>query len=147
MRRRLNDFDSVAGRVERESQHRLIECARGAVHGASGCFDGGDGRRDVRHAESLRLHCGHFAGKIVERLVGPTRYRQGVVVAARSSTLRISSDALQVRDIIYQVNGQQVTDVKSLREVLKGIPDGSPLVLQIERDHNLHYVPVGAAGL
>jgi serine protease Do len=79
----------------------------------------------------------------VERLVGPTRYRQGVVVAARSSTLRIGSDALQVRDIIYQVNGQQVTDVKSLREVLKGIPDGSPLVLQIERDHNLHYVPVG----
>ena len=82
----------------------------------------------------------------VERLVGPTRYRQGVVVAARSSTLRISSDALQVRDIIYQVNGQQVTDLKSLREVLKGVPDGSPLVLQIERDHNLHYVPVGAAG-
>jgi S1-C subfamily serine protease len=69
-----------------------------------------------------------------------------VVVAARSSTLRISSDTLQVRDIVYQVNGQAVTDVKGLRELLKAIPPGDPLVLQVERDNMLRYVPLGAAG-
>jgi serine protease Do len=82
----------------------------------------------------------------VERLVGPTRFPHGVVVAARSSTLRISSDTLQVRDIVYQVNGQAVTDVKGLRELLKAIPPGDPLVLQVERDNMLRYVPLGAAG-
>jgi S1-C subfamily serine protease len=78
-------------------------------------------------------------------VLGPTRYPQGVVVAARSSTLRISSDTLQVHDIIYQVNGTEVKDVESLREALRSIPGGTPLVLQIERDHSLYYLPLGAA--
>ena len=81
----------------------------------------------------------------VKGIIGPTRYPHGVVIAARSSTLRISSDTLQVRDIIYQVNGKTVTDLVGLRELLRAVPTGSPLVLQIERDHNLHYVPLGAA--
>jgi S1-C subfamily serine protease len=50
-----------------------------------------------------------------------------------------------VRDIIYQVNGQDVDSVEKLRELLKDIPGGAPLVLQIERDNKLVYVPLGAA--
>lgn len=81
----------------------------------------------------------------VKGIIGPTRYQYGVVIAARSSTLRISSDTLQVRDIIYQVNGKNVKNLADLRELLRAVPPGNPLVLQIERDHNLHYVPLGAA--
>ena len=72
-------------------------------------------------------------------------FRSGVVIAARSSTLHISSSTLQARDIIYQVNGQDVDSIEKLRDILKDIPGGAPLVLQIERDNKLVYVPLGAA--
>jgi serine protease Do len=81
----------------------------------------------------------------VERLVGPTRYEHGVVVATRSSTLRVGRDSLEPRDIIYQVNGKDVTDVQSLRALLAEVPGGRPLVLQIERDNSLYYVPLEGA--
>ena len=100
-----------------------------------------EGRNLIARLEIL----GITLNRRVEGIVGPTRYPQGVVVAARSSTLRVSSSALQVRDIIYQVNGQDVDSVEKLRQVLKEIPPGGPLVLQVERDNRLLYVPLGAA--
>jgi C-terminal processing protease CtpA/Prc len=57
----------------------------------------------------------------------------------------VSGDALQVRDVIYQVNGQDVDSLEKLKEVLKQIPGGAPLVLQVERNGRLLYVPLGAA--
>ena len=100
-----------------------------------------EGKNLVRRLEILAISL----TRNVERIVGPTRYPHGVVVAARSSTLHISSSTLQARDIIYQVNGQDVDSVEKLREILKDIPGGAPLVLQIERDNKLVYVPLGAA--
>jgi len=100
-----------------------------------------EGKNLVRRLEIL----GISLNRNVERIVGPTRYPHGVVIAARSSTLHISSTALQARDIIYQVNGQDVDSVEKLRDLLKDIPGGAPLVLQVERDNKLIYVPLGAA--
>jgi serine protease Do len=100
-----------------------------------------EGKNLIRRLEFL----GVTLNKNVERIVGPTRYPYGVVVAARSSTLHISSETLQVRDIIYQVNGQEVDSIEKLRELLKNVPAGAPLVLQVERDNRLVYVPLGAA--
>lgn len=100
-----------------------------------------EGKNLIRRLEVLGL----TLNRNVERIVGPTRYTRGVVVAARSSTLHISSDTLQVRDVIYQVNGLDVDSVERLRDVLKEIPGGAPLVLQVERDNRLLYVPLGAA--
>ncbi len=100
-----------------------------------------EGRNLIRRLEILGLPL----NRRIELAVGPTRYPHGVVVAARSSTLHVSGDALQVRDIIYQVNGQDVDSLEKLREVLKGIPGGAPLVLQVERNGRLLYVPLGAA--
>jgi serine protease Do len=100
-----------------------------------------EGRNLIGRLEIL----GITLNRRVAGIVGPTRYPQGVVVAARSSTLRVSSSALQVRDIIYQANGQDVDSVEKLRQVLKEIPPGGPLVLQVERDNRLLYVPLGAA--
>lgn len=81
----------------------------------------------------------------VQDAVGPTRFSQGVVVAARSSALHVGSTALQVRDIIYQMNGQDVDSVETLRQLLKEVPPGGPLVLQVERANRLIYVPLGSA--
>ena len=100
-----------------------------------------EGKNLVRRLEILAISL----NRNVERIVGPTRYPHGVVIAARSSTLHISSNTLQVRDIIYQVNGQDVDSVEKLRDLLKDLPGGAPLVLQIERDNKLVYVPLGAA--
>jgi serine protease Do len=100
-----------------------------------------EGKNLVRRLEILGLSL----NKRTTLVVGPTRYPRGVVVAARSSTLHVSGDALQVRDIIYQVNGQEVDNLEKLHEVLKEIPGGAPLVLQVERGGRLLYVPLGSA--
>ena len=100
-----------------------------------------EGKNLVRRLEILAI----TLNRNVERIVGPTRYPHGVVIAARSSTLHISSSTLQARDIIYQVNGQDVDSLEKLREILKDLPGNAPLVLQIERDNKLVYVPLGAA--
>jgi serine protease Do len=100
-----------------------------------------EGKNLVRRLEILAI----TLNRNVERIVGPTRYPRGVVIAARSSTLHISSSTLQARDIIYQVNGQDVDSLEKLREILKDLPGNAPLVLQIERDNKLVYVPLGAA--
>jgi len=100
-----------------------------------------EGKNLVRRLEILAV----TLNRNVERIVGPTRYPHGVVIVARSSTLHISSNVLQARDIIYQVNGQDVDSIEKLRDLLKEIPGGAPLVLQVERDNKLIYVPLGAA--
>jgi len=134
---------SVSVEISRAGQHQAFQ--------VTPVIDEGDplplaahvneGKNLVRRLEIL----GISLNRNVERIVGPTRYPHGVVIAARSSTLHISSNTLQVRDIIYQVNGQDVDSVEKLRELLKDIPGGAPLVLQIERDNKLVYVPLGAA--
>jgi serine protease Do len=134
---------SVGVEVSRAGQHLTFQVAP--------IIDEGDplplaahvneGKNLVRRLEIL----GITLNRNVERIVGSTRYPHGVVIAARSSTLHISTNTLQVRDIIYQVNGQDVDSVEKLRELLKDIPGGAPLVLQIERDNKLVYVPLGAA--
>ncbi len=79
------------------------------------------------------------------KLIGDTIYPHGVIIAARSSTLRISRDTLQAEDVIYSVNGKPVDSLDSLRTALEAVPHGAPLVLQIERDHALLYVPLEGA--
>jgi len=77
--------------------------------------------------------------------VGSTLKDHGVIVAARSSTLRINLSTLQTRDVIYQVNGKDVDTLGSLQDALDAVPHGAPLVLQIERNHRLMYVPLEGA--
>jgi len=98
-------------------------------------------RNLVRRLEILAVPLDEAAHKSV----GQTIYEHGVVIAGRSSTLRIGRDTLQVRDVIYQVNGKNVDTLESLLKTLDEIPHGAPLVLQIERDHALMYVPLEGA--
>ena len=52
--------------------------------------------------------------------------------------------AIEPGDVIHAVNGKPVDTVESLRGAIDGVPDGAPMVLQIERDGMLSYVTPGA---
>jgi S1-C subfamily serine protease len=67
---------------------------------------------------------------------------QGVLVAIRNLSAGYAGPQLQVGDVIYEVNRQVVTSVKGLRELLAGIKSGEAVVLLIQRDGHLIYVPL-----
>jgi serine protease Do len=63
----------------------------------------------------------------------------GIIVAAKSS--EASSDIpLQTADVIRTLNGEPMTTLDRLRETLKSLKPGAPVVLQIQRDDRLLYV-------
>ena len=76
----------------------------------------------------------------------PLRARAGVVVAAGTATAAFSDDPLQAGDVIYAADGESVTGVASLRERLRAHDGRRPIVLQVERDGELRFVTVEAAG-
>jgi serine protease Do len=66
----------------------------------------------------------------------------GVLVAARNSNVGYSGPALKVGDAIYEVNRRVVGTVAELRGALSELESGDAVVLLIERDGNLIYVPL-----
>jgi serine protease Do len=76
----------------------------------------------------------------IRRLLGPTRKKKGVVVAALSSNAAQWGDHLRPGDIIYSLNGQSVDDLRELKSTVGRLSAGSPVVLQIERQGRLQYL-------
>jgi serine protease Do len=70
------------------------------------------------------------------------RARAGVVVAAAAPDARPSADPLLPGDVVYSLNGAGLSTVAQLREALKDVVPGTPLVLQVERAGVLRYVVV-----
>jgi len=65
----------------------------------------------------------------------------GIVVTARAAGA--SGDVpLVPGDVIRALNTQPMTTLDRLRAALKAIPPGAPIVLQIQRDGKLLYVPI-----
>jgi serine protease Do len=64
----------------------------------------------------------------------------GIVVVARVAGAH-GEVPLLVGDVIRSINGKQVVSLFGLREALKGLPAGSPVTLQVQRDGRLMYVP------
>ena len=80
----------------------------------------------------------------VASALGGLRGVSGVLVIALAGAGLPGQNALEVADVIHAVNGRPVDSVESLRSSLEAIPDGAPLVLQVERDSLLSYVTPGA---
>lgn len=78
-------------------------------------------------------------GKLREMLPD-LRIPGGVVVAAKTPTAALLGESPEPGDVIHAVNGEAVQDVPSLRQKLRAIKPGSPVVLQIERDGQLSYL-------
>jgi S1-C subfamily serine protease len=66
----------------------------------------------------------------------------GVLVAARNANVGYSGPPLKVGDAIYEVNRKVVGTVAELRGALSELKSGEAVVLLIERDGNLIYVPL-----
>ena len=93
-------------------------------------------------------------GNVVERLgiVGITinddlkralpdlRIPSGVIVAARTPGALLLGDGPEPGDIIHSVNTTPIKDIAGLKQALKGLHAGDPMVLQVEREGALSYL-------
>jgi len=70
------------------------------------------------------------------------RRPQGVVVAVRSANTSYSGPSLEVGDAIYEINRHVVANVAEARKMLDHMRPGDAVVLLIERDGHLLYVPL-----
>jgi membrane-associated protease RseP (regulator of RpoE activity) len=64
----------------------------------------------------------------------------GVLVIARAGQSLSGQSLLRPGDIIHAVNGTAVDGLERLRRNLDSIADGTPIVLQVERDGMLSYL-------
>jgi S1-C subfamily serine protease len=76
----------------------------------------------------------------VQAILPQLRSGYGVLVAARSEAYTGTPIALQIGDVIHQVNGLMVTTVEALRGKLEQMKRGDPVALYIEREGKLQYV-------
>jgi serine protease Do len=76
----------------------------------------------------------------IASLLPSLRARAGVVVAAAVADASPLADPLQVGDIIYSINNQAVAGMAQLRQVVRGLAPGMPIVLQVERGGELRFV-------
>jgi serine protease Do len=74
------------------------------------------------------------------RLGSELRIPTGVVVVGRAADLILPDTGLQAGDIIHQLNTTSIDSMDSLRNAVKSLKTGDPVVMQIERDSGLLYV-------
>jgi len=94
---------------------------------------------DFNHIAQLGIMGMEFSQDI-RRLLGATRSRTGVVVAALSPNAFLSRDHLNPGDIIYSLNGESIEDLNSLKLAVNHLITGAPIVLQIERSRRMQYL-------
>jgi len=63
----------------------------------------------------------------------------GVIVVARTAGTT-SEVPLQAQDVIRSVNGKDVSTLQGLSDAVRGLPSGSPVTLQVQREGRLMYV-------
>ena len=77
----------------------------------------------------------------IRSVVGSLRIASGVVVIARTASLIGPETGLKTADVIHGVNKTPINSLDSLRAVLDGVKRGDPVVLQVERDGQLQWLP------
>jgi serine protease Do len=70
------------------------------------------------------------------------RHEYGIVVAARSANAPYSGASLELGDVIYEINHSPTLTVKFLRDRLNAMKPGDSVVLQVEREGKLLYIPL-----
>jgi serine protease Do len=74
-------------------------------------------------------------------LVPEPRYKSGAIVAATLQTSSSFQEELEPGDIILGVNGKFTgSSIDAIKQILDGLPDGSPLVVQVQREGLLRYL-------
>jgi serine protease Do len=129
--------------VMRGPDVRLLRITPDAPKKAPSALSAGN----VTERDNLVFRLGMYGTTLTPPLastLGGLRGGAGVLVLALAGAGLPGQNALEVADVIHAVNGKPVDSVESLRNSLEAIPDGDPLVLQVERDGLLSYVIPGA---
>jgi serine protease Do len=74
----------------------------------------------------------------LKELLGEMRVQGGVLVAAKTPTSTLLGEGPQPGDVIHAVNGAPIQDLTELKQKLRQIKPGQPIVLQIERSGSLN---------
>ena len=82
-----------------------------------------------------------IAGPVL-KIISDLRRPEGVMVAVRNPEIPYSGRPLQVGDAIYEINRRVIANVAEARKVLDRMKPGDPVVLLIEREGHLLYVPL-----
>jgi S1-C subfamily serine protease len=73
-------------------------------------------------------------------MIPDLRTASGVLVVARVEGPAASGTALQVADVIHEVNGAAVDTIDDLRVLMEKLRPGEPVALFVERESKLLYV-------
>jgi serine protease Do len=77
----------------------------------------------------------------IRSAIGTVRIPGGVVVVGRAANLIVSDSGVQTGDIIHSLNTKPIDSVETLRGAVRALHSGDAVVLQIERDGGLQYLP------
>jgi serine protease Do len=70
------------------------------------------------------------------------RHEYGLVVAARTPMAPYSGAEIETGDVIYEMNRVPALTVKGVRDALDAMKSGDAVVLQVERNGHLMYLPL-----
>jgi len=76
----------------------------------------------------------------LKHLLPDLRIPSGVIVAARTPSSVLLGEGPEPGDIIHSVNTTPVTDLAGLKQALRDLRPGDPVVLQVERDGSFSYL-------
>jgi serine protease Do len=100
----------------------------------------------VTEKDNLVFRLGMYGATLTPGLastLGGLRGGPGVLVLALAGVGLAGQNALEPGDVVHAVNGAAVDAVEALRSMLEAVPDGAPIVLQIERAGMLTYLIPG----
>lgn len=82
----------------------------------------------------------NISGELKDLLGGEMRIPGGVLVAAKTPSSSFLGEGPQPGDVIHAVNGTPIQNLTELKQQLRAIKPGKPIVLQIERSGLLTYL-------
>jgi serine protease Do len=97
----------------------------------------------VRESSNLVPRLGILDNDINEtvlKMISELRKPAGVLVAARVADLPGAEENLAPGDLIISLNGKEIPNVETLRQLLGNMQSGSPVVLQIQREDLLKFI-------
>jgi serine protease Do len=139
----LSEGTEVELAVMRGPDARLLRITPGAAQKRPPAVSAAN----VTEKDNLVFRLGMYGATLTPAMastLGGLRGGPGVLVLALAGVGLRGQNAVEPGDVVHAVNGTPVDAVESLRSTLEGVPDGAPIVLQVERSGMLQYVVPGA---
>ncbi len=76
----------------------------------------------------------------IAKILFPPRRLGGVLVAARSGNFLYWQEGFLPGDVIYSINGTEISSLASLRAMVAEFETGDPVVVQVQRQETLRFI-------